>query len=387
MKSSNFKVGFPIGAVFFGSLVGPSMVSGIYSKVYLVPYGAWAFLFALTFPLISGTIIGFSAELVRRNRVYDYNSFCRVLYGKYSVVCTPLMEIYMLMAQILTLSAVISMGGTFMNQIAGWDTLAGSLLLGIICLLLVLWGAAIVRGAASVICVLLFIGFAVLALYAAYVRWDVLSEIISTWHVPAEADMGYGVWRAILFGFSGACNGMVLCALMQKVETRSHAVSTGFWCFLLTAGVLMLEVLVILPYIPEVLLADVPTMWIIQQYLVANFSWLPGIYFTVMFFALVSSGVPANQAMIARISKIVPRKGILNNDVVLRALIGIVFLVVVMAISRMGLTAIVSRGYSALGFIGIPLIAIPTCILMPIKWAKEHKAGKPQAVETGSVAE
>lgn len=47
MKTSAFKVGFPIGAVFFGSLVGPSMVSGIYSKVYLVPYGMWGFVLSL----------------------------------------------------------------------------------------------------------------------------------------------------------------------------------------------------------------------------------------------------------------------------------------------------------------------------------------------------
>ena len=64
MKTSAFKVGFPIGAVFFGSLVGPSMVSGIYSKVYLVPYGMWGFVFALFFPFISSIIIGFSAEFI-----------------------------------------------------------------------------------------------------------------------------------------------------------------------------------------------------------------------------------------------------------------------------------------------------------------------------------
>ncbi len=57
-KKSNFVVGFPIGAVFFGSLVGPSMVSGIYSKVYLAPYGAWAFVFALFFQLFRVLLLG-----------------------------------------------------------------------------------------------------------------------------------------------------------------------------------------------------------------------------------------------------------------------------------------------------------------------------------------
>lgn len=374
--SAPYKVGFPIGAVFFGSLVGPSMISGIYSKVYLVPYGAWAFIFALTFPLISGTIIGFSAELVRRNKVYDYNSFCHVLYGKYSLVCTPLMEIYMLMAQVLTLGAVVSMGGTFMNQIAGWPPILGSLFLAAICLLLVLWGAHIVRRSATVMCIILVIGFAFLSIYSAAVRWDALSQIMTTWYVPAEADMAHGVYMAIMFGFSGACNGMVLAALMQKVETRKHAISTGLWSFLLTTIVLVLEVLVILPYIPEVLLSDVPTMWIIQNYLAVNLPWLPALYFSVMFFALITSGVPANQAMIARVSKVIPRKGIFSNEIVLRAFIGLAFLGLVLLIASLGLTTIVSKGYSSLGFIGIPLIFIPTCILMPIRWRRERLAAK-----------
>jgi hypothetical protein len=350
------------------------MISGIYSKVYLVPYGTWAFLFMFSFPLISGMIIGFSAELVRRSKVYDYNSFCKVLYGRFSVICTPLMEIYMLMAQILTLSAVVSMGGTFMDQIAGWDSLFGALFLGVVCLLLVLRGAGLIRSTASVFCLILAAGFAVLTLYAVWNHWGELTQIVATGYMLPDADLGNGVYMAILFGFSGACNGMVLCSLMQKVQTKAHAISVGFWCFALTLLVLLLEVLVILPYIPEVMSADVPTMWIIQTYLVQNLPWLPALYFVVMFFALVTSGVPAYQAMIARTAKLLPKEGFLAKPLSQRVLIGLVFLGAVLLISRIGLTSIVSQGYSALGFIGIPLIAIPTCVLMPIKWARQKKS-------------
>ncbi|MDR1710540.1 MAG: hypothetical protein LBR58_01550 [Propionibacteriaceae bacterium] len=374
MKTSALRVGFPIGAVFFGSLVGPSMISGIYSKVYLVPYGTWAFVFMFSFPLISGAIIGFSAELARREHVYDYNSFSKALYGKASIVCTPLMEIYMLMAQILTLGAVMSMGGTFMQQIAGWEPIFGSLFLGLLCLTLVLKGAGLIRGASSVMCVILAVGFGLLAGYAAWDHRDALANIVSTGYMLPEADLGNGIYMAILFGFSGACNGMVLCALMQKVQTKVHAVSVGFWCFLLTLLVLTLEVLVILPYIPEVMASDVPTMYIIQTFLVEKLPWLPGLYFFVMFFALVTSGVPAYQAMIARVAKLLPKQGVLSRPLVQRIGIGLVFLGVVLAIAQLGLTTIVSRGYSALGFVGILLIALPTCVLMPIKWVRQARS-------------
>lgn len=373
MKESDFKVGFPIGAVFFGSLVGPSMVAGIYSKVYLVPYGAWSFVFSLTFPIISGIIIGFSAGLVRRNEVYDYNSFCRVLYGKYSKFCTPLMEIYMLMAQLLTMAAVTSMGGTILNTVLGWPTLLGSIVLAVMCLMLVLWGAGLIRKVSSGMCVLLVVCFIFLAGYSTMSKWDTFSAIMSTWYVPADADMGHGVWMAVLFGFSGACNGMVLCAVMQKVKTRGHAAATGLWSFILTAIALFLEVLLILPYVPEVMTSDVPTMWVIENYLVEKLPWLPVVYYITMIFALVTSGVPCLQAMISRIGKLIPEETFSGRDMLKRAIIGGSFIIVVIIISRLGLTTIVSKGYSALGFVGIPLIFIPTCIILPIRWRRERK--------------
>lgn len=380
--SSSVKVGFPIGSLYFGALVGPSMISGIFAKVYLSPYGVWGFLFALGQPLVTGIIVGFCAEIVRRNKVYDYNSFCHLVYGKYSALCTPIMELYLLAAQILTVSAVVSMGGTFINQIFGWKPIYGSLLLAAICLLLVIKGAEVVRRASAAMAIILVIAFGFLSIYCAAYRSDVLFNIISTAYVPPEANMAYGIRMALLFAFSAASWGMLLVSVMQKVETTRHAFSAGFWSFLLASIVLLLENLMILPYYPEVMASDVPTMWIIQNFLVTRLSWLPTLYFIVMFFALITSGVPANQSMIARASISIPRKGIFRNEIVLRTFIGLVFLAVVLFISQFGLTAIVSKGYSSLGFIGVLLIFIPVCIITPLNWRRERLAAEKKELLT-----
>jgi len=286
----------------------------------------------------------------------------------------------MLLAQILTLSAVVSMGGTFMQQILGWRSIWGALFLGLLCLGLVLRGAGLIRRLASVFCLVLVAGFALLSAYAAWDHRAALAEIMATGYRLPDADLGHGVWMALMWGFSGSCNGMVLCALMQKVKTRVHAVGTGVWCFLLTLTVILLEVLVILPYIPDVMASDVPTMWIITTFLVERLPWLPALYFVIMFFALVTSGVPAYQAMIARGAKLLPDKGRLARPLAQRLLVGFTFLGVVLLVSRLGLTAIVSKGYTSLGVVGIPLIAIPTVIVRPIVWARRNKAQTEVAV-------
>lgn len=374
MKHSSFKVGFPIGAVFFGMLVGPSMVSGIFSKVYFVPYGMWGYIFAMLYPLVVGSIIGFSAELARRNQAYDYNSFCHALYGKASPICTPIMEVYMLMNQIVSLAAVATMGGSMCNTLFGWPNMAGCLVLGLICLVLVLWGAELIRKLSSWLCVVLIIGFIVLTLLVIKVKADTFVSMINSWYVPATADLGYGFWKACLFAFCGAGNGMVLCAVMQKVKTKKDSLVTGLCTIILVAFILLVEVSLILPYMPGIMESEIPTLYIINKFLIRSMPWLPAVYYIIMVLALVTSGVPTNQAMIARVEKIIPKKGILQYEKVVKALIGIVFLAIVLLVSTLGLTTIVNKGYSFLGYIAMPLIVFPTFVLLPLKWHRDKKS-------------
>ncbi len=280
----------------------------------------------------------------------------------------------MLMAQLLTMAAVVSMGGTMFNSILGIPAFAGSMLLAIACLVLVLWGAGLIRRISSAMCVLLVVCFLFLAGYSTWTKWDTFATIMRTWYLPEEVSLGYGLWRAVLFGFSGVCNGMVLCSVMQDVKTRGHTVAAGVWSTVLTTIVLFLEVLLILPYIPEVLASEVPTMWVISNYLIAKTPWIEVIYYITMILALITSGVPCLQAMIARINKFVPESFLQGKEIIKRFVLGACFITVVVIISRLGLTTIVSKGYSFLGFVGIPLIFLPTCILLPIRWHRKHSA-------------
>ena len=58
-KQSSFFVAFPVSSVYFGALVGPSMVSGAFAAVYFAPYGAWGLILPLVTMGLAAFIVTF----------------------------------------------------------------------------------------------------------------------------------------------------------------------------------------------------------------------------------------------------------------------------------------------------------------------------------------
>lgn len=378
-QPTSIGIAFPISSVFFGALVGPSMVTGIFSTVYFAPYGAWSVFLTLGYTAVTALVVAFGAEFARRNQVYEYNGYCKKLYGRFSKICVPIVEIYMILSMVLTVGSVTAMGSTFFEELTGMPNILGAIIMALICMVLVLWGAKIVRTASSIMTIILVVGFIALFACCVGVRVDRIGEIFSTWYVPEGANLGVGVFNAITFGFSGCCNALVLCAVEQKVSKKRHSVAVGLCCLVLNTLVFVIDVLMVLPYCPEAITNAVPTLGIINNYLVNYFHWMPAVYYIIMFFALVTSGVPATLSVTARVGKIMPKHSPWTNEKFRNAVIGAVFMVIVILVSRLGLSTIVSKGYTFLGYIGIPLLFIPIVIIMPIRWHLEKK--KQNAVE------
>ena len=56
-KRNSFSVAFPIASVWFGALVGPSMVSGVFAAVYFMPYGMWGLLLPFVSMAVASLIV------------------------------------------------------------------------------------------------------------------------------------------------------------------------------------------------------------------------------------------------------------------------------------------------------------------------------------------
>ncbi len=366
---TTLRVAFPVASVWFGAVVGPSMVSGAFAIVYFAPYGAWGVIFPMLAMAIAAVVIGMGANIARRFQAYEYNLYSKKLYGRFAKILSPILEIYMLIAMCVGGSAVIAMSAVFFLDLFGIPEFAGAVIMSAICIVLVLWGDVLVRYASSVMSVVMIAGLVVLAVLIISQRGAAMADIMENWYVPEEASVKAGAVGAIALGLSNCCNALTLSSVEQKVKNKRECAAIGVLSFIMSSMAFILSTLMVLPYCPEALTDTIPVLNIIKEYLIENVPWLHTIYVVTMILALISSGVPQLHAVASRLEKIYPRKW--KSKLRKNALSGVLYFAVCIVVSFLGLEKIINYGYSFLGYAAIPLLAVPICILWPVIWKKK----------------
>ncbi len=364
-KHSSFKTAFPIASAWFGALVGPSMVSGVYALVYFAPYGAWGVPLAFIAMVPIAILAAMNMNVIRQHKTYDYSSFAMEIYGKAYKVLMPIYDFYVMLSMVLGGGAVISMGGTFFAQLFGLPEILGSLLMAALSIVIVVWGAKMIRVTSTAMTIVLVVCFVTLFFYAVGSNMDTLGNIFATWYVPDTANLGNGLYRAIIIGFSnfGFVSGM--CSIEQNVRTKKDCVVFCIIAIILNGFAWALTCLMLLPYCPDILTQSVPVLYILQQYVLSHSPAIYYVYMLAMFLALLSSGAPQLFAIVPRIQKFMakfrdPNK--VYSEKKDNLIIGIAYFAFVIVVSLLGLITIVSQGYTFGGQLGFCIVGIPVII-------------------------
>lgn len=381
-KQSSMRIAFPIASVWYGALVGPSMVSGMFCAIYFAPYGAWGLITPMISMALAAVIIATGVWGASKFKTYEYSTYGGNIYGRFSRYLMPILEIYLMLAMILSGAAVIDMSATFFCDLLGMPKLVGAILMAIINSLLVLWGDKLVRASSTVISVVLLGGFFLLVVFAVYMRQDQLASIFSHWTVPEGVTFASGIMPAINLGLSNAINAVTMCSVAQTIrgggEGNRDSIWVGVFCFVLSSVNFIASTLMLLPYAPEALTQAVPNMYIIKSFLMEKAPWLPTLYNIVMLFAL--AGAPQVYTVTSRMLKLYPRKGLFEKELNCNIVSSIIYQTICILVSFLGLRTIISRGYTYLGYIGLWIVVVPVCVLMPIGFYRKAKTAK--AAET-----
>ena len=334
------------------------MVSGAYSAVYFAPYGAWGIVLSYLSMIGICLVVGLSANIVRSNHTYEYAHFARVIYGRLSPVLLPILDLFMILAMVVGGSAVLSMAGTFFRDLLGVPVICGAVIMAVMGSLLDLWGAHLARLSSAVMTPILIVGFVLLTGTGIFSRMDHFWAALSDGSI-ADKNLGSGLVGAILLGFSNLGMATSLCSVEQRVTKRSECTWIAVCSLILNGTAFALETLFLLPYCPKALTAQVPATYIIENFIAVEHPWIHSTYLLVMFFALLSSSAPQLHAVRSRVLKLFPDAKDIRQGKRRNLTIGIIYTVCCVAISSFGLFAIVSKGYSMLAKLGIPLIALP----------------------------
>ena len=368
---SSVRRAFPVSAVWFGALVGPSMASGAFAAVYFAPYGTWGLVLPLLVMGVACLIVGFGVDGARQLGTYEYAAYAEKLYGRFARFLGPLLEFYIVLAMVVGGSAVISMSGSFLQSLLRIPELVGCALMALICSLLVLWGAGLVRKASIFMTVVMVAGIVALVTIAVRDSADELTCLLRDWSLPGGASLGAGAFGAVLLGLSNASNGITLCSVSQNLRSLRDCVCVGVISFLLNSACFIACTVLILPYCPQALAEEIPNLYVIHTFLVGRVPWLPAVYSVVMVFGLISSGVPQLHAVASRALHLYPT-GFLKDSMMGRnAITSVVYMGLCTLVSLLGLRTIIVAGYGMLGHLALPLIVLPVCVILPLRQLKK----------------
>jgi uncharacterized membrane protein YkvI len=359
-----------VAAVWFGSHAGGGFATGRQEVEFFVQFGWHSLWIGLLAMLIMGTAIFFGLDLARIHKAYDYKSFFKKLYSPYEVVFANLWDLLYLYATLLGAAVAIAGASDLLRQSLHIPYGIAVILIGSILLLFTIFGPELVRSASAamaafIIAALLIVTFLGIKMGAAN-----LANVIRQKNTTA----GFGkiLWMALLYGAFQSVLLAPIVSVAEPLKTRKSCFKAAFYGFLINGAMLTLVCIMLLSFYPAVVKENLPVYFVTNQ---LGHQWLFALYSLILFFALISTGVGLIFGVIKRFEAAWQKETrIFKTLRSKRIAIGLTCLLISAAISLFGLTAIVAKGYSSLGYAALFLNIIPLLLIAPLKIKKARAA-------------
>lgn len=117
--TSALSAAFGISFVWFTTQFGGGFASGAQLKSYFLNYGIWAILIAVGSQAICAIYNWYIAYYARRHGTYNYNSFNKAFYGKYSKIFSPLFELVYIFVLLVVPAVAFATGGSTLTTLTG----------------------------------------------------------------------------------------------------------------------------------------------------------------------------------------------------------------------------------------------------------------------------
>lgn len=335
------------GILFQSMVIGGGYGTGAEMAQYFGVSGVLGgLLTCIVVALVWGVICAVTFEFTRLFKVYDYHSLTSALLGKGAF----LYEIVYLAACLMVLGVVVATSGTMFQTMFGVNKWIGSFVLAIIICVVVIAGTKAVEN------VFAFWSYALYAVYALFfiivfikfggniVENLSVGEIGSSWFVNGldYASYNLGIVAALLYSTSGC-------------ENRKEAVASGMMSGVIAVVPAVLLFMALSAFYPEYIALEVPVNLLFEK---LDMPWLYWAFEIVLFGTLIETGMGFIKAVVDRV-EVAYQKA--NGSIAkwVRPGITIGLMVIGLAISAFGITAIILKGYGALPVCYLITLIIP----------------------------
>lgn len=295
-------------------------------------------------------------EFARVFRVYDYRGFVKKLIGP----LWPLFDALFVVMVIIIIAVVNAASGRVVEEVLGWSYWVGVGLVIAVVGLLMAGGRKLIEGFKVVGSVMLYGGFVVFSGLVLFQTWNGVEEVLVSRDTSfvGEASMGHVLFIGVLYvGYNLAVLPSTFFVLDYQTQRR-HAVWAGLISGLLATLPFILTYLAVLGFYPdeEVLTAEVP--WLVMLGKVGG-AGLVSVYAVVILWTLVETCTGLIHAVLRRIDAHIQEMGRPELTPWQAGFFSVGLLILAAVLSRVGLIALVAKGYAAMAYGFLILFALP----------------------------
>ena len=344
------------GVIFQSVLIGGAYATGREIVEYGAKFGAaglWAVLaICAGFTLVSTV----AYEFARRFGLFDYRSFVRALVGP----AWPLFDVLFVVMVVVIIAVVSAASASIAQQVLGWPYWVGIAAVTLLVALISSAGRRAIERFKSVGTVLLYLGYLLFAGAVLGGSWDRVADVLTRGDVsylgalPVRTVMATGI---LYVGYNLATLPSALFTIDRHESSRDSVVA-GLLTGLLATVPFVLTYLAVLVHYPDPSVLEAPVPWLEMLERSAG-SGLVTLYAVVVLWTLVETCTGLLHALTDRIDTNLTELGRPGLGRIHIATLTASVLLAAALLSRLGIIALVAKGYTAMAYGFLALFALP----------------------------
>ena len=309
-------------------------------------------------------------EFARLYRVYDYRHFVKRLIGP----LWPLFDVVYGVMVVVTIAVVNAASGRVVEEVLGWSYWAGVGLVILLVGVLEAGGRHRIERFKTIGSVLLYGGFVVFAGLVLWQTWGNVETVFAQGDASYVESVSLGpvLFTGILYvGYNLGVMPATLFVLDYQTHRR-HTIVAGLISGALATMPFILTYLAVLGHYPnaEVLDAEVPWLVMLGK---AGGAGLVSVYAVVILWTLVETSTGMIHAVIRRIDANLEDLGRPALTPMQTGIFTVIVLVIAAILSRVGLIALVAKGYGAMAYGFLLLFALPLLTIGVVRIVRRQR--------------
>lgn len=357
---------FGVASVWFGTHVGSGFATGTQALTFFSQYG-WT---ALFMPLISVIIIAAVHYIGMHAAIYNNltvgRHWANWLFHPYEGILGWVFEGISFLCGVLAVAACLAGCGSLLQSTFGLPYMAGVLFISVILVLVAMFGYQVVTSVSGFLSIAMIVALLIIFGLGISNNSENLSTILSNRVIFEGQSFGGAAFKMFMYACFQATTVSSLVAINGSYHTSRDIKRYVVIGVIMNAVMLTLSCLTVLAGMPETV-NELPILTVCGG---LGIKWIGVVYRLVLFLAFLSTGVTITYGLTKRYALFIKKP---LSDMTKKLICSVVFIIINILISQLGLLTIINKGYTYMGFVSLFLYVIPSFTVGIYKIRRDRK--------------